>query len=61
MKKLRFWVPTSDGSEEYEDISFAEAIRLQKRSAQRNGCLYISDSEALADFIAIHWAIEVDE
>jgi hypothetical protein len=33
-----------------------EAIRAQKRSAQKRGRTYASDEAALDDFMVIHWA-----
>lgn len=42
-------------------VTRMEAITVQREAARSRGYEYASDEEALLDFIAIHWAWEVED
>lgn len=41
-------------------ISEEKAIKIMKDRALENGVSYISDEEALQDYLAVHWAWQVE-
>jgi hypothetical protein len=50
--------PDKNGKDKVCKASRQQAIEMQKACAERNGFTYENDEEALADFIALHWARE---
>lgn len=67
MKKIRYIEPAEDGiGVNTVTLTEQEAITRQKESVQKYknlkpGFSYDDDAEALLDFIAVHWAWQVEE
>lgn len=50
------WFNYTSRGEELDCCPEEHAIKLQQQAAAHNNYTYLSDEEALDDFIKIHWA-----
>jgi hypothetical protein len=61
MRYLRYSEPDADGKQKIVRISVEDAIKRAKLVAEYLNYTYVSDEEALQDFIAVNWASYEDE
>jgi len=60
MNLYHYWTPSDDGEgTEPVFVTEEQAIAVSKHAARQHGKEYADDADALADFIAVHWAVTV--
>jgi len=57
-RMLEYSEPTEEGATTVR-LTEEEAIRIQKEQAAKHGMLYVTEREALDDFVCIHHAVFV--
>lgn len=58
---LRYVEPGENDEAVYVDRTKEEAVSFIKEVASSKEYIYTSDEEALADYVSVHWAWEVED